>query len=86
MDLESIHYYFDAQDQDAFDRAFHSQRSAKIADIHRRLLTATPKEFEHCYETLAKVLADRAKPTAQNPSQRAGHEDYAETVKAKMTS
>lgn len=67
FDLGSICYYFDAKDQDSYDRAFSSERSEKLADLHRRLLVVSDKEFEHCYKTLDKVLAvdpDAVKTTA----------------------
>lgn len=86
FDLDSICYYFDAKDQDSFDRAFSSERSEKLADLHRRLLIVSDKEFEHCYKTLDKVLTVDASAVKKTADKRYLSDTYQDKVKTKLSS
>lgn len=86
FDLDSICYYFDAKDQDTYDRAYSSRRSEKLADLHRRLLIVSDREFDHCYKTLDKVLTTDPKAVKTSADKRYLSEAYSDKVKAKLGS
>lgn len=86
FDLDSINYYFDAKNQDSFDRSFNSERSEKLADLHRRLLLVSDQEFEHCYKTLDKVLTPDPKAVDRSREKRYLGDTYKQTVKDKLNS
>lgn len=86
FDLDSICYYFDAKDQDSYDRTFNSERSEKLADLHRRLLIVSDQEFEHCYKTLDKVLTVDPAAVTKTQEKRYLDDSYQQKVKEKIDS
>lgn len=84
FDLDSICYYFDAKDQDSYDRRFNSERSEKLADLHRRLLIVSDQEFDHCYKTLDKVLTVDPDAVAKTREKKYLDDTYQQKLKTKI--